>query len=177
MTSQNVRFWSTPQLGSLLRNRAAAFLGPLSMLLALAAVAPAPLMAEDLQEVTHHQTCNDATLKGDYGIQLLGTRPSGPGGPIESVVGVVIRNYDGEGQFTQVDNVKGSISGWVPDREGSGTYEVNEDCTGSTLFQPAPGVSIEERFVIVNKGREVLSMVSTPPPFMITTIQKKIGHP
>jgi len=100
---------------------------------------------------------------------------TGPGGPIESVVGVVIRRYDGHGGFTQVDNVKGSISGLVPDREGFGTYEVNEDCTGATHFQPGPGITIEEKLVIVNKGREVLSMVSNPPPVMITTIQRKIG--
>jgi len=118
--------------------------------------------------------CSEATLRGAYGIQMQGTRPSGPGGPIESAVGVVIRHYDGRGEFSQVDNVKGFISGLVPDREGFGTYEVNANCTGVTHFQPGPGISIEERFVIVNKGREVLSMVSSPPPVMITTTQKKI---
>jgi hypothetical protein len=118
--------------------------------------------------------CTAATLRGAYGIQMQGSRPSGPGGPIESVVGVVIRHYDGHGEFTQVDNVKGSLSGLVPDREGSGTYEVNADCTGVTLFQPGPGISIEERFIIVNKGREVVSMVSSPLPVMVTTVQKKI---
>ena len=61
--------------------------------------------------------------------------------------------------------------------EGSGTYEVNADCTGATSFQPAPGVTIEERFVIVNQGQELVSRVSNPPPVMITTIQKKIGRP
>jgi hypothetical protein len=118
--------------------------------------------------------CREATLRGAFGIQMQGTRPSGPGGPIESMVGVVIRHYDGQGEFTQVDNVKGSISGLVPDREGFGTYEVNEDCTGVTRFQPGPGLLIEERFVIVNEGREVLSMVATPAPVMVTTVQKKI---
>jgi hypothetical protein len=117
--------------------------------------------------------CREATLRGAYGIQMQGTRPSGPGGPIESVVGVVIRHYDGHGEFTQVDNIKGSISGLVPDREGFGTYEVNEDCTGVTHFQPGPGITIDEKFVIVNKGREVLSMVASPAPTM-TTVQREI---
>ena len=119
--------------------------------------------------------CSEATLRGAYGIQMQGTRPSGPGGPIESVVGVVIRHYDGRGGFSQVDNVKGSITGLVPDREGFGTYEVNEDCTGATHFQPGPGITIDEKFVIVKKGREVLSMVATPAPVMITTVQRKIA--
>jgi len=118
--------------------------------------------------------CSEATLRGAYGIQMQGTRPSAPGGEIESVVGVVFRHYDGRGEFTQVDNVKGSISGLAPDRPGSGTYTVNADCTGATLFQPGPGFTIEERFVIVNRGQEVRSMVASPLPVMITTVQKKI---
>ncbi len=118
--------------------------------------------------------CSERTLRGAYGIQMQGTRPAGPVGPIESVVGVVLRLYDGHGEFTQVDNVKGSITGLVPDREGSGTYEVNEDCTGVTHFQPGPGITIDEKFVIVNRGREVLSMVASPAPTMITTVQRKV---
>jgi hypothetical protein len=33
--------------------------------------------------------CNEATVRGDYGIQIQGTRP-GPGGLIESVIGIVL---------------------------------------------------------------------------------------
>jgi hypothetical protein len=146
-------------------------------MLAFAGVTATPVAAEDLRGVSQLRRCSEATLRGAYGIQMQGTRPSGPGGPIETVIGVVIRHYDGQGQFTQVDNVKGSISGWVPDREGFGKYEVNADCTGVTNFQPGPGITIEERFLIVKGGREVLSMVSSPPPVMITTVQKKIGRP
>jgi hypothetical protein len=125
------------------------------------------------------RACSAATLEGAYGIQMQGMRPSGPPpAPFESMVGVVLRVYDGQGGFTQLDNVKGSVTGIAPaPRPGVGTYEVNADCTGVTTFQPAPGVTIEERFVIVNQGQEVLSMVSSPPPVMMTTIQKKIGRP
>jgi hypothetical protein len=119
--------------------------------------------------------CNAATLKGAYGILMQGTRPSAPGGPLETLSGVVHRVYDGEGQFTQVDNVKGSITGIVPDREGSGTYEVRADCTAVTHFEPGPGISIEERLVIVEGGRKVFSMVSNPPPVMVTTVQERIS--
>jgi hypothetical protein len=125
-------------------------------------------------DAAERRGCSEATLRGAFGIQMQGTRPSAPGGAIESVVGVVIRHYDGHGEFTQVDNVKGSISGLAPDRPGSGTYTVNADCTGATLFQPGPGLTIQERFVIVDKGREVRSMVASPLPVMMTTVQKKI---
>lgn len=148
------------------------FFRPLSLAIALAVAAPAALSAGEEPQDDHE--CSVASLHGTYGIQMSGTRPSAPGGPIESMVGVVIRDYDGQGGFTQVDNVKGSISGWVPDRQGSGTYTVNADCTGATLFQPGPGQTVAERFVIVDKGREVRSMVATPAPVMVTTVQKRI---
>jgi uncharacterized membrane protein len=117
--------------------------------------------------------CTNETLKGMYGIQIQGTRPSAPGGPVETVIGMVTRDYDGLGQFTQVDNVKGSISGWVPDRVGGGTYDVSADCTAIVHAQPAPNILLEERLVIVGDGREVLSATMMPPPVMVTAIGRR----
>jgi hypothetical protein len=124
-----------------------------------------------------HRQCSVATLRGDYGIQIQGTRPSGPGGPIESVVGVVIRTYDGNGSFEQIDNVHGSISGTVPDRPGFGTYVVNANCTGVAYLQlPGPPFTIEERLVIVDNGLELSSATMNPPPVMVTSVHHKIHH-
>jgi hypothetical protein len=53
--------------------------------------------------------CSEATVHGDYGFQTQGTRPA-PGGLTESVIGVVFRTYDDQGSFSQVSNVKGSIT-------------------------------------------------------------------
>lgn len=122
----------------------------------------------------NQRRCTEVTLRGAWGIQIQGTRPSAPGGPIESVVGVVIRHYDGEGQFTQIDNVKGSISGIVPDREGFGTYQVSADCTAVVSLQPAPGIFIVERLVIVDGGREAHAIVATPLANMVTGVHKRI---
>jgi hypothetical protein len=122
-----------------------------------------------------NHVCRDATLRGTYGIQISGTRPSAPGGPVESVIGVIIRNYDGFGQFTQIDNVKGSISGIVLDRAGSGTYQVNDNCTGVAQAVPGPGILLEERFVIVDDGNELRSMTSLPLPVMVTGTYKRIS--
>ena len=119
--------------------------------------------------------CSLATLRGAYGIQAQGTRPAAPGGPTESVIGVVLRIYDGAGQFTQVDNIKGSITGISPDRPGFGTYEVNDDCTAVAHFQPGPGISLEERMVIVAGGDEVLSIVSSPAPVMMSGRQTRVS--
>ena len=117
--------------------------------------------------------CSEATVRGDYGIQIQGTRPA-PGGVIESVIGIVLRNYDGHGSFSQVSNVKGSVTGTVPDSQGVGTYEVNADCTGVVRFQPAPGVLLEERLVIVDNGREIRTAVMVPTAVMITGVHQRI---
>jgi hypothetical protein len=90
------------------------------------------------------------------------------------VIGVVMREYDGLGQFTQVSNVKGSITGWVPDRVGDGIYDVNADCTAVVHFQPAPGVLAEERLVIVDDGREVRSATMLPLPVMATGVARRL---
>ena len=92
---------------------------------AMAVAASAGALADDQPG----KQCSDATLRGTYGIQMQGTRPSSPGGPVEAVIGVAIRYYDGTGGVVQTDNIKGAISGYVPDRPGFGTYRVNEDCS------------------------------------------------
>jgi hypothetical protein len=117
--------------------------------------------------------CSEATIRGDYGIQIQGTRPA-PGGQTESVIGVVLRTYDGRGSFSQVSNVKGSITGTVPDAQGFGTYEVNRDCAGRIQFFAAPGVVVEERLVIVDDGREIRTAVMAPAPVMITGVHQRI---
>jgi hypothetical protein len=133
---------------------------------------------DPMSESAPHQklsTCSNRTLKGTYGIQMQGARPIPGGTEMEQVIGVVTRTYDGEGSFTQIGNIKGSVSGIVFDQPGSGTYVVNADCSGRTQFQPAPGLSIEERIVIVDYGHEVRSITASPPPLMTTTVGKRIG--
>jgi len=138
-------------------------------------VGGARIMGADDQENSRGRgkQCSEATVRGDYGIQIQGTRPA-PGGLTESVIGVVLRNYDGHGSFSQVSNVKGSTTGTVPDSQGFGTYEVSADCTGIVRFQAAPGVVIEERLVIVDNGREIRTAVMVPAAVMITGVHQRI---
>jgi hypothetical protein len=119
--------------------------------------------------------CGNELIRGTYGVQMQGTRPVPGGTGLEAVIGVVIRTYDGEGNFTQFDNIKGAVSGFTPDRPGSGIYEVNADCSGTTRFEPAPGVVLEERFVVVDYGHEIRSISTTPQPVMVSTVAKRIG--
>ena len=144
--------------------------------IAVVVVGGARIMGTDGQENSDRgrgKQCSEATVRGDYGIQIQGTRPA-PGGLIESVIGIVLRNYDGHGSFSQVSNVKGSLTGTVPDSPGFGTYEVNADCTGIVRFQAAPGVVIEERLVIVDNGREIRTAVMVPTPVMITGVHQRL---
>ena len=121
--------------------------------------------------------CTDHTLRSTYGIQMDGTRPVPPPvGGSQTLIGVVKRTFDGMGNFTQIDNVHHSVTGWAPDREGSGTYQVNPDCTFATQFVPGPGAPvIEERGVIVDGGSEYYSVTVSPLPVMISTVAKRIN--
>jgi hypothetical protein len=120
--------------------------------------------------------CTDATIRGTYGIQMQGTGPVPPPvGGTQTLIGVVRRTYDGMGNFTQTDNIHGSVTGWVPDRPGSGTYQVNANCTAATQFQPGPGAPlIEERIVIVDGGNELDSITTSPLSLMVSTVGKRI---
>jgi hypothetical protein len=131
------------------------------------------------EESRFTRACSEATLRGAYGIQIQGTRlapPPAPAGTVESVIGVIVRHYDGRGNFTQVNNEKGSVSGLGPvDREGFGTYQVNEDCSGAhELHIPGVPVPITDRFVIVDHGREVRHFVVSPAPIMVTGVSQKM---
>ena len=96
---------------------------------------------------------------------------------IQTVIGVVTRTYDGMGNFTQIDNIHGSVTGWVPNRPGSGTYQVNPDCTFATQFVPGPGAPvIEERGVIVEHGKELYTVTVAPMPSMVSTHSERIDR-
>ena len=126
--------------------------------------------------------CSNATLIGSYGLQISGTRPApfvAPGGPgfigqFENVIGTVIQIFDGKGNFTQVDNVKGNVAGIVPDRPGKGTYTVNADCTVTQIVSPPGQSQIISKGVIVDGGKEFRQNTVVPYGFMIATIGRKM---
>ena len=115
------------------------------------------------QDNVFQTVCTNATLSGSYGFTLTGTRPSSPGGPVETIVGVAMTQFDGTGNLTQTDNIHGSISGFpAPDRPGTGTYTINQDCTGTMkLINPGSPV-LTLRIVVVDNGNEVRTAVVDP---------------
>ena len=129
------------------------------------------------------QTCGNEILQGSYGLLISGSRPAlsipvgQPGyvGQVEQVVGSVIEIFDGKGNFTQVDNVKGTLSGITPDRPGKGTYTVNPDCSYTLFVSPFPGLIIVSKGVLVDGGKEFRQFTVTPDSFSITAIGRKIN--
>ena len=119
--------------------------------------------------------CSNATLKGDYAFTVSGQGPN-------VTKGIAMTNFDGRGMLTQVDFAVtdgtplptdgNSITGFHFATGETGTYTVNQDCTGSAQIDlnvpvPAPlshGV-IKLQFVLSNHGRTIHTVVSefTPP--------------
>ena len=128
------------------------------------------------REVPHYR-CGPWTLRGDYGVLVSGTRPSGPGGPLELMVGTAIDTFNGDGTFSQIDNVHGAISGYpasAVDRPGSGTYTLNENCTGTMTLNNEGAPPLTLSIVVVDEGREIRIAVVDPQPVMVTSTARKI---
>ena len=100
--------------------------------------------------------CSNQTLDGNYGFTVEGLLGI-PGSGIQ-IRGVILQEYDGNGHLTQVEHVV--VDGappsetWTP---GSGTYTVNEDCTGkATITIPSSGAPpLVVFFVVTRHGRMV----------------------
>lgn len=132
--------------------------------------------AASAHEIPHHR-CGPWTLRGDYGVLVSGSRPSAPGGPLELMVGTAIDTFNGDGTFTQIDNIHGLISGYpasAVDRPGSGTYTLNENCTGTMTLNNEGAPPLTLRIVVVDDGREIRIAVVDPQPVMVTSTARKI---
>lgn len=141
-------------------------------------------MATPRQNQDEVTTCSNQTLEGVYGLTISGTRPA-PAAPsgmlnyvpgtIEQVIGVDTRTFDGHGNFTQISNEKGSLSGiLVPNAASHGTYSVNPDCSGTnTLIVPGLPFPVVIDIVIVHHGKEFHGIVASPQLVMVSSTGRK----
>ncbi len=121
----------------------------------------------------HGQACNNAMLKGTYGSQVVGERPAGPN-TREQFVALALVTFDGQGNFTQVDNSHG-LSGTVADRPGWGIYNVNPDCTATlTLWTEGLPFPIQTKLVVFNRGAETRGLVMSPAVIVATTTSRRV---
>jgi len=98
--------------------------------------------------------CNLETIKGSYGGLVTG---SGFG---NLVAGVPVVTFDGAGNLTGNDVV--SFNGFISTYTMTGTYTVDADCTGTMVNTFDNGFSVTNRIVIVDNGKEILMLVTTP---------------
>jgi hypothetical protein len=69
--------------------------------------------------------------------------------------------FDGSGNLTNA--VTTSANGVISSSVNSGTYSVNEDCTGEmTINIPAPPFQLNFDLVIADKGKEFYTISTTP---------------
>ena len=97
--------------------------------------------------------CSNHTLRGSYALNIDGTIIAGPNRLL--LRGVAIRQFDGRGNMSQVDftTINGAPAGteW---RSGSGTYELNSDCTGTMeIIQSDGSPTLRLRLVVGDHGR------------------------
>lgn len=133
--------------------------------LSIGAVMLLPFISSNLY-AEKGKECSNETIKGVYGYTVTGFRAAaGAPGQLEQLFGVGTRNYDGQGNFTQVQTEKGTLTpAPVIDAQGAGTYTVNSDCTGTLTT----ATGIQTRFVVMAKGKEIRWIVVAPAVLTIT---------
>jgi hypothetical protein len=103
--------------------------------------------------------CSASTLRGDYGFSVEGQVLAGPQPLL--VGAVAMTHFDGDGGLSQVDfaTINGVPTGtdWRP---GTGTYEVNADCTGKAQISFTDGSpTLRLRLVVADRGDQIRTIV------------------
>jgi hypothetical protein len=124
------------------------------------------------QDRAHGPECGLHTLRGAYGLVGSGVRGLGPGAS-ESFTTVSMVTYDGQGSFDAIGTSHGAVTGVREGAAVTGTYYVNPDCTGGQITY-LPGLpALEDRFVVVENGREVRTVVISPATTIATASLRK----
>ena len=107
--------------------------------------------------------CSNASLKGAYGFHGFATIV--PAGTHRAIIGVF--TLDGKGGWSTTLTI--NDNGVIRRLAGSGTYNVNPDCTGT--LSPAEGGTVE--IVIVDKGKEFYQMRTDPASIVLYGVTKR----
>ena len=103
--------------------------------------------------------CSNRILMGAYGGSFDGQIPAGPGTVL--LRGLVVTHFDGTGNLSQKEFV---TTNGAPPPGGDwvlseGTYEISADCTGVAEITQRNGNILRQRWVVVDKGREIRAVV------------------
>jgi hypothetical protein len=117
----------------------------LLLILALAASSTLP---------AHASGCTNRTIKGAW-VQSLHGLIFLPNGTSLVLTGVTKTTYDGLGNLTALDasGVNGNVpTGW---RTGTGSYTVNQDCTGTETISFPGQPDIHAQFAVAQSGNKL----------------------
>ena len=126
--------------------------------LAVAAFVATPVFAQ-----SNSPACNKELIRGNYGFTIQGTKLGGLG-PTGAQVGVAMTEFDGKGNFTQIDTVTidGKVVADFSHTPASGTYTVNANCTGTLTIDFTDGrPPVTTAFVVVLGGMEIDTVVTS----------------
>lgn len=103
--------------------------------------------------------CSNLTLRGNYGGSFDGQSSTPAGTTL--LRGLVLTQFDGAGNLSQREfltaNGAPPLSGeWTPTH---GTYQIAADCTGVAEIVQGNGNILRQRWVVVNRGREIRAIV------------------
>ena len=108
-------------------------------------------------------SCNNATIKGSYGIKTTGTVLSS-----YSVASVGLYKFNGTGNFQGTSSVSESVNGTVRTNEtDSGTYSVKPDCTVQIRSSGDTYSGI-----IVDSGKEIFLLLTLKDSVITATLKK-----
>jgi H+/gluconate symporter-like permease len=122
----------------------------------------------------HAKDCTNLTIKRTYAFTIHGQILTS-NGPL-LVDGIARTTFDGNGNVTQVDAVavNGNIAlVWRP---GTGTYSVNQDCTG-TMTLVNQGQAPLHLAILVSQSGGLIHAVVTDPGFAITADADRVTAP
>jgi len=129
----------------------------------LAVAAILSLCALGPASVTASAGCTNRLLSGYYGFTIQGTKLGGLGFTGQQV-GVAMAQFDGNGNFTQIDTVTiaGNVVSDFTHTPANGTYTVNSDCTGTFTINFTDGrPTVVANFVLVDNGNEIDTVVTS----------------
>jgi hypothetical protein len=119
---------------------------------AIAAITALALGMAPTAKADNYKGCSNASLKGTFSHMATGfsTAPPAMAGPL---AGVGTDTFDGNG------NIKGtatlSVNGNIVSVSETGTYKVNDDCTGTYTVQFSGGGGTSASFVITSSWNEI----------------------
>ncbi len=134
------------------------------------------LLAVAVAGLAHAQTapaCDATSFTGAFGYKWSGFVYDNQG--YSYFLGAIGRMVsDGAGNLTGAHTY--SFDGTIVKQQYTGTYTVNEDCTGSITLTTANAGSSHFDFVLVNSGTE-LDIVQTDASFVLTGELKRQSPP